>query len=852
MGEMSGGINRSIDRALELLVVWMLATSALGLVSALAGHFLVPQVLLCGVFLTVIYAWRKKGGRPASGALPDWRHLVLLTLVCLFFRVPAYHYVLGGQDEGVYVNMAHYIAQTGGVEVRDVPLEKLVGSPLAKIYLDDNRGSAYLPGVYVFNKSDARLEFQFYHLFPVWMALFAGLLGSASGVYALNFFAWLSVIFLYRLALVVSDSRRTALLAGMLLALNPLHAFFSKFPVTETVALAFSLIGFTYLAIFRKEDEGSRHHRWLWISVASFGCLFATRISGFMYMPFLIALVAASSIGDSDRPLRKAMCAWGLALTGLYALSVWYGLHWSGHYSRDIYRLSFERLFHHKWHAGVAVAVVLILGAWLAVVFLSRSDRRRNQMSRYIVMPARQALGGIVALAMLAGLVRIYQLGWTDHFLHDRWLGERWHLAHAAWRSAEASSLFALLVYLGLLLPAGVYLLVARRQNNPSVEFLRFFVSGFLGYAVLLQWTVPYGPYYARYLLSEVVPYLGLFVVLAWSGMRLGIWKQVVGSLLGISLLYMAYASAAQLGKIENDGLYGSLKQLLAPVDSSDLVLMTSLGPGWPVRSQIKTPIVYTFGRHVINVSDESLRDHGYVAALNARYADVFLLSTSPSAPREFALVDSTQVVIRAFERSYFYPSEFKASTSKRLYLYRMMWSLFPLSQVQRFDGDGSWGHFLVTGWSTPENWGTWSQGLHAQLVMDTRELPHPEHGVRLHFEANVLVNPAHRHQRIAVSLDGVAVAQRDVVYPQSSLAFDVVVSPNLLSSARKVHIDFDLPDAVTPQSIGLGNDTRMIALGLRSLEVYPLTTSESAESSDRPDLPTMENNPSAQVFQGL
>lgn len=845
MRRTSSGIDGSVDRALEMLVFWVLAVSALGLVSALAGHFLIPQVILASVFLTVIYAWRTREGRPASVALPDWRHLVLLTLVCLFFRMPAYHYVLGGQDEGVYVNMAHYIAQTGGIEVRDVPLEKLAGSPLAKIYLDDNRGSAYLPGIYVFDKPDARLEFQFYHLFPIWMALFAGVLGSSSGVYALTLFAWLSVIFLYRLALVISGSRRVALLAGMLLALNPLHAFFSKFPVTEVPALAFSLMGFTYLAMFRGNDEGQRCARWLWISVASFGCLFAARISGFMYMPFLIALAAASSIEDSSRSLRKAMSAWGLAVTALYALSVWYGLHWSGHYSRDIYRLSFERIFRHKWHVGVAVSVVLILGAWLTVVFLSRSDRRREQMSRYLVAPARKALGLIVTLALLAGLIRIYQLGWTDHFAHDRWLGERWHLAHAEWRSVESSSLFALLVYLGLLLPAGVYLLVARRQDNPSIEFLRFFASGFLVYAALLQWTVPYGPYYARYLLSEVVPYLGLFVVLAWSCMRLGSWKRIASSLLGVSLAYMAYASAAQLGKAENDGLYGALKQLLAPVDSSDLVLMTSLSPGWPVSSQIKTPIVYTFGRQVINVSDESLNDHGYIAALNARYDDVFLLSSSSTAPLEFEPVGSTQVKIWAYDRSFYYPSGFKVGTEKQLYLYRMTRSVLPLLKVQKFDGNGAWKHFLLTGWSTAESWGTWSEGQHAELELDTRELPHPARGVRLHFEANVLVNAEHRRQRIAVSLNGVVVTQRDVVYPQSAIAFDIDIPTDMLDSSRKVHIGFDLPDAVTPQSIGLGNDPRRIALGLRSLEAYPLMTSGgSGSSGDWPGSTDSEEQP--------
>lgn len=816
------GVGRYLERALELIAVWVLMVSATGMISALMGHFLVAQVLLLACALTGGYAWYTKKTALQTRAHLDWRHLLLLTLMCLFFRLPAYHYVLGGQDEGVYVNIAHHIAQTGGVNVVDVPLERMGDSPLAKTYLAENRGSAYLPGIYAFNKTDARLEFQFYHLFPVWMAIFASVFGSTFEVYALTFLSWLSVIFMYRLALVVSDSKRAALIAGVLLAANPLHAFFSKFPVTEVPALAFSLLGFAYLAKYRAYADSRMAWRWLCISALGFGCMFSTRISGFMYMPFVIALAVASSIKDPRRLLSRAMTFWALGVAGLFALSVWYGLRWSGHYSRDIYRLSFERLLGHRWRVGMAVVVVLVLGAWCALALMSRSENLRYRLSRAVVEPIRRAVGVIVALAVVAGLFKIYQLGWTDRFVHDPWLGERWHLAHAGWGSVVASSFFELFVYLGLLLPAGIWLLM-RRQQDQNVEFLRIFAAGFLVYALLLQWTVPYGPYYARYLVSEVVPYLGLFVVLVWSGMRPGAWRTVASWLLGLSVAYMTYASAAQLGKSENDELYSSLKQLLAPVDSSDLVLMTSLSPGWPASAQIKTPVVYTLGRTVISVSDKSLANHVYIAALDAVYDDVFLMSTSPTAPGEFEPVGSTHIKIWSYDRSFFYPSHFGLSVEKKIYLYRVARSILPLSQPQQLSSQGSWGQLLVAGWSAPESWGTWSEGKRSELVMDARQMPYAPHGIRLHFEANVLVTPNHRRQRIFISLNGDKVAERSVIYPQSSMAFDVDIPPGLGSAARKIEIGFDLPDAVRPASIGLGGDSRVLAIGLKSVTAFPL-----------------------------
>lgn len=817
-------VNERVDRWLELLVVWLLSASVLGLVTALAGCFLALQVCLASLLVTGTYAWCMRDRGSPSRVSPDWRHLALLTLVCLFFRLPAYHYVLGGQDEGVYVNVAHHLARTGGIEVQDTALEKLDDPSFKKTYLEENRRADYLPGVYLAEHSGPRLQFQFYHLFPVWMAIFEGLFGATFGIYALTFFSWLSIIFVYRLGLAVSGSPRAALVAGGLLAVNPLHAFFSKFPVTEVPALAFSLVGFTCLAIGRNEAMGAFRSRWLWLSAAAFGCLFVTRISGFMYMPFVLAAAMASAIGDPDRHLRRAMFGWCAAVTVFYALSVGYGLHWSGFYSRDIYGLSFARVFRGHWHAGVFSSAVAALGAWLIIAAAGRGGRARESMQRNLLVPAQHTIGMVVALGLGAGVFKIYQLGWTSHFVQDAWLGKRWHLAGSGWVAVEASSLFQLLVYMGPLLLAGV-VMVFRRQNDPKVEFLRLFAAGFLVYASLLQWTVPYGPYYARYLLSENVPYLMLLVVLAWAGMAVGWRKAAISWFLGVSLLYMVVASAGQLGKSENAGLYDSLKRIIAPVGANDLILVTSLQPGWPEVSQIKTPLLYTFGREVVNVSDSSLNDHAYTAALDARFDDVFLLSTAPFAPQGFELVNSERMEVWSFARSFLFPHELMLNAEKRLYLYRLVRSVLPLSHMQAFNTRGAWNAWLISGWSTPESWGTWSLGNHAELSLDPRELPATAGGIRLHFEANVLVAPKHSRQRIGITLNGAPVAQRDVAFPQSNLDFDVDLPEGVLSATGKLIIGFDLPDAASPQAIGIGSDGRLLALGLKSVTAAPLNS---------------------------
>ncbi|MGH8156493.1 MAG: phospholipid carrier-dependent glycosyltransferase [Rhodanobacter sp.] len=843
MGRTAGEANGLVDRVLEWVVVWVLLASGLGLAATLAHHFLAPQVCIATTLLTGIYAWctrERRSPNPVPGVKP--KHMILLILVCLFFRLPAFNYVLGGQDEGVYVNMANYIARTGTLVVWDTPLDKLQGSSFVQSYLDENRVlpahpelskmEAYVNGVYVRSHQSNVLDFQFYHLFPVWMALAAGVFGSTFAVYALTLFALLSVLFMYRLTLVLTGSSRAALLAGLLLALNPLHAFFSKFPVTEVPTLAFSLIGFTYLALFWRAEEGSRYRRWLLLSMLSFGALFVTRISGFMYVPFLVVVAVASAANDADRMRRKYMQLWVLGVAALYAVSVAYGLRWSHQYATDIYRASFERLFPSHWQIGVAALVVAALIVWSGLAALAQTGMR-PRIDRFIIRPLRRAIAPIVLISLALGVYRIYQLGWTTHFQGDVWLDTQWGLAGSDWRAVKASSLAAFFVYTGPLLPLAFLGLVLRRQDEPRIEFLRLFAAGFFAYIVLLQWTVPYGPYYARYLLSEAVPYMLLFTVAAWACMPKNGVRRILNAVLAITLIYGATATAGQLGKNEGEGVYQSLTQLLAPVDQSDIILLDTLGlgAGVPDNNELKTPIVYTFGFTAVTVSEASLANHAYIAALNARYDDVFLISPSAVTPAGYDSMGSTRLRVSAYEWNHSFPHQLFMREDARLYLYHLVRPVFPLGHPESFKAPGAWNEWLTSGWSEPEIGGVWSSGTHAEITIDPRELSRIAQGIRLNFEVYGLVTADHPHQRIQVSVDGMAAGTHVVDYPNNQMQFDVVVPAADMTSSNGIRIAFDLPDAVTPQSLGMNSDPRVLGIQLQTLTASALDPASQLSS---------------------
>ncbi|HJR14539.1 MAG TPA: hypothetical protein VJ833_11645 [Rhodanobacteraceae bacterium] len=816
----AGGL--AVDRVLEIIAAFAVITSLIGLVAALAGVFHAPQVVLGSLIATGIY-WLKTRGRgmfPAS-VRPRWQHIVLLVLVALFFRLPVYHYILGGQDEGLYTNIAQHIDYTAGLDAHDQVMQKLEGTPYLQRYLDDNRilegdsPTLYLLGVYARQPGTTHLVFQFYYLFPVWMALVGGLFGSTAAVYALTFFALLSIIFFYRIALLLTRSHRAALLAGGLLALNPLHAFFSKFPVTEMPTLAFSLIGFTLLASYWSTEIQVRRARWLWLSVLSFLCLFATRISGLMYMPFVAAVAMAALVCDEDMSRRKAIQWWAIGVVVAYFASVVYGLHWSRYYSRDQYITSLRPLFGAPWRSIVESIIVLGILAWVGCWVWARQRERRDHLASWLVRPINRWLGLTVAVAVVICLVRMYWLGWTSHY---ELLGARFHLSGKEWGSASASSLWTLFIFLGPFMMLGFFATVGRRRIDPRIGLLRLFVIEFFIYAIVVQWITFYSPYYARYLLSEVVPYLMLFVVCAWQIMRLGRARKLLSVALMLSLVYSAAISAMQIGKNEDDGAHASLARLIAPVDPDDVILLDTLNQA-PNTNLVKTPLVYTFHRDVVTVGSEALSDKGYVAELGSLYGDVFLISSNPFAPAGYTQLDSVRFRPLTYEHNHSFPHKLVPQEDVVLYLYRLDSPQIPLGHALSFVSGQVWGDWLQSGWSRPEPWGVWSDTTHAVLAINPSQLPADSSELLLHFKTVVFVTPRHPRQRIAVSLNGVHVADYQATYPATSLSMTIPV-PSTQNNARRLLVEFTLPDAASPKSVGTSGDARQLALGLVSMTV--------------------------------
>jgi len=624
----------------------VLSVSAVALGTFYCGVFIPSVALFAGLFFAVLIELLLRRFSPRSVGGGHWKEILLLILCCLIFRAEPFLYLLGGQDQGVYVNMAAYYSREGGPFIRDAIPERLRDRTAIKAYTDDNHTSGvvvrneaegnFLPGVYIRNLQKSEYVFQFFHLHPLLMAVAGWLFGMGNMVWSLVLLSIGSVVALYLLTYEISGSKTKAMAVGLLLAFSPLHAFFSKFPVTENVALFFSAGGFYFLARFwkRGEDSPAGQAANLAISAASMAGLFFTRISGFMYVPFFLFLGFLALVHPLPDRRRRMLLWYVAAVCGLCALSLLQGLRFSFPYTREMLRKSFSRLLGGSWES--LLPQLLVLGG---VLFASGKLPFVREMWRRLFSWLNDRAAWFFVLLFAAGGYRIYTLAFTPAYEEHSWIGQRWGMAAQGLESVKRTSFWVTVQYLSPFLFVLFLTSLLRKRNRDAVRgALLFFLLSFWGYILLLQWTIPYQYYYARYILSEVLPYTVLFAVLyAWEGpllprgpMGFRGWtygKLTVSVLLFFSMVYSVSFSATQLGRREVSGVRESLDRVAGQFGRDDIVFLVRDGLG--LHNEIKTSLMFYYNKNVATTRFAEVPDSLLKVSIT-RYHNTFLLVREP------------------------------------------------------------------------------------------------------------------------------------------------------------------------------------------------------------------------------
>jgi len=606
-------------------------------------------------------------------------YIFIIILVALLFRYQPYLYILGGQDQGIYVNMSVTFLKTGKVFQVD-PIRKQIKEELVlKIYdkfnflkkrkralieLQNKYEGVFAPGIYIKNIKNSEYVFQFYHLHPLWMAIFGKLFGNKNRVWSLVFFSLLSILFFYLLIYEISNNQKAAFIAALLLSINPLHAFFSKFPVTEVVALSFTLSSFYYLVKYYKlAQRGNYIPFYLLLSLGLMSCFFFTRISGFMYIPFYYILIILTLLFENDTKIKKHLLVYFFGIFAIYAISVIYGLKYSFPYSHDIYQLSFSKVLGKNWQFKLCIICSL------ALLFLPLLNLNRiRYFSQNFIKRIINFIPYTIFFIILLGFYKVYLLGFTDKYIGNWWIDHRWHMAGRGFLSFAFSSIIVAIEHLSpFLFILFIYALLLRYYRNIYLQISLFFILNFWFYIAFLQWTIPYQYYYARYLLSEIIPYTMLFTFCALPFQKKKKFN-VFNLLIILSAIYFLYFSFFQF-KGKEEGAYLSLNKIAHYVDAEDILFLNK--EKFRFYAEIKTPLIFFFDRNVFSYEDIDNLELILSSNLSSKYDDIFVLSQIKLSKPYLSLVDILTYKQGVFEHIPFIPRRF-FYLKARLFLYKI------------------------------------------------------------------------------------------------------------------------------------------------------------------------------------
>lgn len=576
---------------LSIATLFLTLVSSISVVSLAIDWFRPSAVLFMALFATVVLAfvwsrdgWSRKGEVPSGSTGPSRSNVKLMMIVSFgfVFRWPPYNFLQGGQDQGLYMNMSAVLKKWGELRFPD-PVRAGLSDSLRAIY-DQTLLSSY----YVVDKVRSTAIIEFYPLHPALMSVFSTVVGGA-GEEVMVLMGLMTVWASWHLGLEVDGRTRAADVFALLMAVNPAVSFFSKFPVSETAATTFVVLGFLFLLRFMRSDSRRDQIFNLGLALSSFNALFYVRWQFLLYIPFFVTVLVVGALIPSLRSRTRRIAIFTLPAVGLFGLSMIF------------YRIKLIELYNPVKNSIIDMIpttsvfnIVTVLGAVICVlvvaaVLANSTAGRRGAYDPYLQRAAGWSL--LVALcASIPSLLDLYRgksmypWGYPVPVESDSWV-IRFHVLYRL-------ALFASPWLLILAVVAGVI----RRPRNWSISAAYLFVA-LCWVGILLRPYVPYLYYYGRYLVVDMTPGVLLLGSVALVSLWRGRLKWIGAPLLAATVAYFSLFSAVQMGHREGD--VGSFfERLVENVSTKDVLVVSS------ISQQVIVPLRATYGLTVVGVPE--------------------------------------------------------------------------------------------------------------------------------------------------------------------------------------------------------------------------------------------------------
>jgi hypothetical protein len=119
-------------------------------------------------------------------------------------------------------------------------------------------------------------------------------------------------------------------------------------------------------------------------------------------------------------------------------------------------------------------------------------------------------------------------------------------------------------------------------------------------------------------------------------------------------------------------------------------------------------------------------------------------------------------------------------------------------------------------GWSAPEDWGVWSDGELATVLLEPVEAPT---GLRLSIQLQGFVPPGTSPRACAVSLRPCGI-RREIVLAAEPFVLDLTIPPAFCGGRGPIELAFRIDRPTSPAGAGVSDDARRLGVGLRRISV--------------------------------
>lgn len=489
------------------------------------------------------------------------------------------NFLQGGQDQGLYVNMAYTLRRWGELRFPDTARRSL--SAAAQQIYDMTALSSY----YTVNKVQSTSFIEFYPLHPALMAVTSATIGG-TGKFALTLFALLGIWCGWHLAMEIDGRRTCAVIFVFLLALNPALVFFAKFPVSETTALTYTMIGFLFLVRGVKAAGTFDRVLNLLISVLAFNSLFYVRWQFLLYLPFVLVIIVGNFVFARHRNLSRVVALHGVVCILLFGLSFVF------------YKQKMPELYgpvmasiRDMLPSTRQLVTMTLLGS-IFVLLALRFARASDFELIHQLFVRRSGVLFVFSIVVSAGSIlylyrgeSMYPWGYVTPADADSWV-VRFHV------------LFRLAQYVSPWFLVMVMVMAAFSQPRNQLTSCVYLFAALCWTGVLLRPFVPYLYYYGRYIVVDALPVVLLLGSIGVTSVLAGRWTKVGAGVLALTLIYSAWFSVVQVGKTEGEDV-GFYFGIASVVQKADVLVVSS------VSQQVIVPLRAYFELTVLGVPEQ-------------------------------------------------------------------------------------------------------------------------------------------------------------------------------------------------------------------------------------------------------